>query len=36
MHIAKLKADNLKITSSPYLEPGLSLLCDKHTSVTSQ
>lgn len=29
--ITKLKTDNLKITSSPYLEPELSLIPDIHT-----
>lgn len=36
MHITKLKADNSKITSGPYLEPELGLIRDKHTLVTSQ
>lgn len=31
MHITKLKTDNLKITSSPYPEPELSLIHGKHT-----
>lgn len=35
MHITKLKTDNLEITSSPYLEPELLLIRDKHTSATS-
>lgn len=35
MPITKVKTDNLKITSSPYLEPELRLICDKHTLATS-
>lgn len=30
MHIAKPRTDNFKITSSPYPEPELRLISDKH------
>ena len=35
MAITKVKTDNLKITSRPYLEPELRLIRDKHTLATS-